>query len=50
LRNGWFDCSLCPGNEGHWPSTIPLKLDADEEKGFQRSASILHDAIESLKL
>ena len=31
-------------------STIPLKLDTDEEKGFQRSASILHDAIESLKL
>ncbi len=31
-------------------STIPLQLDPDEEKAFQRSASILHDAIESLKL
>jgi L-lactate dehydrogenase len=31
-------------------STIPLKLDPDEEKAFQRSASILYDVIESLKL
>jgi L-lactate dehydrogenase len=31
-------------------STIPLQLDADEEKAFQRSASILHGAIESLRL
>jgi L-lactate dehydrogenase len=31
-------------------STIPLQLDSDEEKAFRRSASILHDAIESLRL
>jgi malate/lactate dehydrogenase len=31
-------------------STILLQLDPGEGKGFQRSASILHDAIESLKL
>ena len=31
-------------------STIPLRLDSDEEKAFQQSASILHEAIESLKL
>jgi L-lactate dehydrogenase len=31
-------------------STIPLPLDADEQQGLQRSASILGDAIASLKL
>ena len=31
-------------------STIPLRLDTDEQLGLQRCASILRDAIESLKL
>jgi malate/lactate dehydrogenase len=31
-------------------STIPLPLDANEQQGLQRSASILGDAIASLKL
>jgi malate/lactate dehydrogenase len=31
-------------------STIPLRLDTHEQLGLQRCASILRDAIESLKL
>ena len=31
-------------------STIPLRLDAHEQQGLERSASILRDAVESLKL
>ena len=31
-------------------STIPLRLDDQEQLGLERSASMLHDAIESLKL
>jgi hypothetical protein len=48
LRNGGFECGFCAADGAL--SRIPLRLDPSEQRDLERSASIIHGAIESLKL